>query len=77
MYIGKTCFVPQWNQDDMEMVCISSWEQYVNLPLNKWNIPEPPHDGHFEKGKWTRPCDLSEYQLRLPPYLQLLSWILL
>ncbi|TPX44623.1 hypothetical protein SeMB42_g02197 [Synchytrium endobioticum] len=46
---GKKCFVPQWNDDEMEMVYVSSWEQYVNLPLNKWSIPEPPHDGSYEE----------------------------
>ncbi|TPX37029.1 hypothetical protein SmJEL517_g00825 [Synchytrium microbalum] len=46
---GKNCYVPQWTSDEMEMVRVNSWEDYQNLPLNKWNIPEPPHDSHRDK----------------------------
>ncbi|CAO3590199.1 unnamed protein product [Absidia cylindrospora] len=28
----------------MDMVKITSWEDYLSLPINKWDIPEPPLD---------------------------------
>ncbi|KAG0191466.1 hypothetical protein DFQ28_000122 [Apophysomyces sp. BC1034] len=28
----------------MDMVEITSWEDYKSLPKNKWDIPEPPLD---------------------------------
>lgn len=34
----------------MEMVKIRSWDEYLSLPVNKWNIPEPPHDQVMENG---------------------------
>lgn len=34
----------------MEMVKIQSWDEYLSLPVNKWNIPEPPHDRVMENG---------------------------
>ena len=34
----------------MEMVKIKSWEEYLALPVNKWNIPEPSHEQVMEKG---------------------------
>ncbi|KAI9312432.1 5-formyltetrahydrofolate cyclo-ligase [Dichotomocladium elegans] len=44
----KNCYVPRWTADAMEMVKIASWEEYLSLPVNRWNIPEPPHDRHME-----------------------------
>lgn len=28
----------------MTMVKLNSWEDFLSLPVNKWNIPEPPAD---------------------------------
>jgi len=41
---NKTCYVPRWGKDEMEMVRLESWEDYLLLPVNRWNIPEPAHD---------------------------------
>lgn len=42
--------MPRWTKDAMEMVKIKSWDEYLALPVNKWNIPEPPHDQVMENG---------------------------
>ncbi|KAI8369386.1 5-formyltetrahydrofolate cyclo-ligase [Radiomyces spectabilis] len=39
---GKTCYIPRCTKTTMDMVKISSWEDYTSLPRNKWDIPEPP-----------------------------------
>jgi hypothetical protein len=28
----------------MEMVKLTSYKDYLSLPVNRWNIPEPDHD---------------------------------
>ena len=28
----------------MEMVRLNSYQDYLSLPVNRWNIPEPNHD---------------------------------
>ncbi|KAG0174284.1 hypothetical protein DFQ30_005058 [Apophysomyces sp. BC1015] len=40
----KTCFIPRCTKNTMDMVEITSWEDYKSLPKNKWDIPEPPLD---------------------------------
>ncbi|CAG8518860.1 15085_t:CDS:2 [Rhizophagus irregularis] len=40
----KTCYVPRWNNDEMEMVKLFSYKDYLSLPVNRWNIPEPDHN---------------------------------
>ncbi|KAI8099371.1 5-formyltetrahydrofolate cyclo-ligase [Halteromyces radiatus] len=40
----KTCYIPRCTKDSMDMVKITSWEDYLSLPINKWDIPEPPLD---------------------------------
>ncbi|GES94553.1 5-formyltetrahydrofolate cyclo-ligase isoform X1 [Rhizophagus clarus] len=40
----KICYVPRWNNDEMEMVKLNSYKDYLSLPVNRWNIPEPGHD---------------------------------
>jgi 5-formyltetrahydrofolate cyclo-ligase len=35
----------------MDMVRITSIEDFNSLPKNKWNIPEPPLDQPRENGK--------------------------
>ncbi|KAI7880581.1 5-formyltetrahydrofolate cyclo-ligase [Lichtheimia hyalospora FSU 10163] len=48
LHSDKVCYVPRWTKDAMEMVKIKSWDEYLSLPVNKWNIPEPPHDQVME-----------------------------
>ncbi|SAM06231.1 hypothetical protein [Absidia glauca] len=38
----KTCYIPRCTKNTMDMVKITSWEDYLSLPINKWDIPEPP-----------------------------------
>ncbi|CAG8532832.1 4520_t:CDS:2 [Ambispora leptoticha] len=45
---GKLCYVPRWNGDIMDMVRLYSYEDFLSLPLNRWNIPEPKHDEERE-----------------------------
>ncbi|KAI7859055.1 5-formyltetrahydrofolate cyclo-ligase [Circinella umbellata] len=51
LHSDKSCYVPRWTKDAMEMVKIKSWEEYLALPVNKWNIPEPSHEQVMEKEK--------------------------
>ncbi|XP_071440056.1 5-formyltetrahydrofolate cyclo-ligase-like [Hetaerina americana] len=53
---GKKCYVPQYFKGKpMEMVRILTFEDYQNLPQNKWNIKQPPkteeRENVFETGK--------------------------
>ncbi|KAK9702665.1 hypothetical protein K7432_011132 [Basidiobolus ranarum] len=41
---GKECFVPRCDGTQMEMLRLNSYEDYLSLPLNKWQIPEPRLD---------------------------------
>ncbi|KAF9914017.1 hypothetical protein BX616_009136 [Lobosporangium transversale] len=41
---SKTCYVPRCKGEDMDMVKVESWEDFVSLPKNNWNIPEPRMD---------------------------------
>ncbi|KAJ3015326.1 hypothetical protein HKX48_004665 [Thoreauomyces humboldtii] len=41
---NKSCYIPRCNGDVMDMVRLSSWEDYQALPHNRWRIPEPPLD---------------------------------
>ncbi|CAM0138402.1 hypothetical protein VKS41_002953 [Umbelopsis sp. WA50703] len=42
---NKACYVPRFTGSaTMTMVKLKSWDDYLNLPLNKWNIPEPLAD---------------------------------
>ncbi|KAG9296310.1 hypothetical protein G9A89_014902 [Geosiphon pyriformis] len=45
---GKSCYVPRWTGEMMEMVRVISFEDYLSLPVNKWNIPEPSHNEERE-----------------------------
>ncbi|KAI8339361.1 5-formyltetrahydrofolate cyclo-ligase [Chlamydoabsidia padenii] len=38
----KNCYIPRCTKTTMDMVKITSWEDYLSLPINKWDIPEPP-----------------------------------
>ncbi|KAI8979842.1 5-formyltetrahydrofolate cyclo-ligase [Mycotypha africana] len=40
----KNCFIPRCTKTTMDMVKISSMDDFNSLPTNKWNIPEPPLD---------------------------------
>ncbi|KAF7726763.1 hypothetical protein EC973_008451 [Apophysomyces ossiformis] len=55
---GKSLYVPRWTKDSMDMVKLTSWEAYQALPVNKWNIPEPPHDQPMETALETEGLDL-------------------
>ncbi|KDR08646.1 5-formyltetrahydrofolate cyclo-ligase-like [Zootermopsis nevadensis] len=43
---GKTCFIPRFcvGTSEMEMIKLHSLDDYDNLPMNKWNIKQPPDD---------------------------------
>jgi 5-formyltetrahydrofolate cyclo-ligase len=51
-YLEKTCYIPRCNGDYMEMVRLKSYQDYLSLPLNRWNIPEPSQDENLEVGKY-------------------------
>lgn len=38
----KNCYIPRCTKTTMDMVKITSLEDFESLPINKWNIPEPP-----------------------------------
>lgn len=40
----KNCYVPRCKGLIMDMVKIESWDDYLSLPKNSWNIPEPTQD---------------------------------
>lgn len=42
---NKACYVPCFTGSaTMTMVKLKSWEDFLSLPVNKWNIPEPAAD---------------------------------
>jgi 5-formyltetrahydrofolate cyclo-ligase len=49
---GRSCYVPRWQHDTMEMVLLTSIEDFRALPVNRWNIPEPRHDEPRENGNY-------------------------
>ncbi|KAI8802403.1 hypothetical protein BJ742DRAFT_684161 [Cladochytrium replicatum] len=38
------CYIPRCNGETMDMVKVESLEDFRTLPVNKWNIREPPLD---------------------------------
>ncbi|KAI7892753.1 5-formyltetrahydrofolate cyclo-ligase [Mucor mucedo] len=40
----KNCFIPRCTKNNMDMLKITSIDDFESLPINKWNIPEPPLD---------------------------------
>ncbi|OBZ85650.1 5-formyltetrahydrofolate cyclo-ligase [Choanephora cucurbitarum] len=40
----KRCYIPRCHKNTMDMVRITTIEDFESLPNNKWNIPEPPLD---------------------------------
>lgn len=42
----------------MDMVKITSLEDFESLPINKWNIPEPPQNEARANGMNNRNCYL-------------------
>ena len=46
----KTCFVPKIDPitEEMKMLRIRDQEDFINMKVNEWNIPEPPEDGREE-----------------------------
>ncbi|KAI9146550.1 5-formyltetrahydrofolate cyclo-ligase [Paraphysoderma sedebokerense] len=62
---GKNVYIPHWNplgsskgNDEMEMVKLHSWEDFVSLPHNSWGIPEPKDGEEREKAFEKVPLDL-------------------
>lgn len=49
--LDKNCFIPRCTKNTMDMVKITSVSDFESLPLNRWNIPEPPLDQERENGK--------------------------
>eukprot|EP00842_Homolaphlyctis_polyrhiza_P005169 jgi/Hompol1/5653/HPOL_004616-RA len=39
---GRQAFVPFCTPEQMDMVLLKSWQDFVALPRNSWEIPEPP-----------------------------------
>jgi 5-formyltetrahydrofolate cyclo-ligase len=49
--IDKNCFIPRCTKNNMDMVQINDINDFESLPINKWNIPEPPLDQSRSNGK--------------------------
>ncbi|CAG0919611.1 unnamed protein product [Notodromas monacha] len=47
---GKKCYVPRFRNKDkrMDMVQVTSWEDFSSLPVVKWNIRQPSFDDERE-----------------------------
>lgn len=54
----KAVFVPTYSGNVMEMVRLSSWEDYATLPLTKWNIKQPKLEPHRENAMDANQLDL-------------------
>lgn len=48
---GKTCYIPRYDSKStyMDMVRLHSWDEYVSLPVTKWDIKQPPLDEKCEE----------------------------
>ncbi|KAL1915718.1 uncharacterized protein VTP21DRAFT_6477 [Calcarisporiella thermophila] len=55
---NKNCYVPRWNKHEMEMVKLNDFEDFIRLPINRWNIPEPAHDEPRENALNSEGLDL-------------------
>ncbi|KAG0256255.1 hypothetical protein BG011_004653 [Mortierella polycephala] len=44
----KSCYVPRCKGKNMDMVKIESWDDFLGLPKNSWDIPEPSFDEQRE-----------------------------
>ena len=62
--VEKICYVPRWNNNEMEMVKLNSYQDYLSLPVNRWNIPEPNHDEIRDIGN-TKMNSLSFFLIQL------------
>lgn len=53
---GKEVFIPRCDGKVMEMVKLSSMNDYEKLPLTKWNFKQPDiseaRENAFQNGKW-------------------------
>jgi len=43
---GKICYIPKYHMDShkMDMVRLVDWQDYMALPVTKWNIKQPGED---------------------------------
>lgn len=55
---NKTCYVPRYNKNKMEMVKLHSMKDWETLPLTKWNIKQPHLGEHRENALDTGGLDL-------------------
>lgn len=55
---GKEAFVPRYEGKNMEMVKLSSMDDYEKLPLTKWNIKQPDISETRENALQTGGLDL-------------------
>ncbi|KAF8934427.1 hypothetical protein BGZ58_005702, partial [Dissophora ornata] len=44
LHQNKSCYIPRCQGKVMDMVKIDSWEDFLSLPKNSWDIPEPKMD---------------------------------
>ncbi|KAI9267352.1 5-formyltetrahydrofolate cyclo-ligase-like protein [Sporodiniella umbellata] len=56
--LNKNCFIPRCSPQGMEMVKIHSLQDFESLPLNRWNIPEPPKEQRRENALETSGLEL-------------------
>ena len=38
---GRSCFIPQYVGNTMNMLQLHSYEDFLSLPKTTWNIPQP------------------------------------
>ncbi|KAF9969876.1 hypothetical protein BGZ73_007571 [Actinomortierella ambigua] len=55
---NKNCYIPRCHGPNMDMVKLTSWEDFVSLPLNSWKIPEPKLDEEREDALKAQGLDL-------------------
>ncbi|KAG0234792.1 hypothetical protein BGW41_001015 [Actinomortierella wolfii] len=55
---NKNCYIPRCDGSIMDMVKLTSWEDFVSLPLNSWKIPEPRLDEVRENALEAQGLDL-------------------
>lgn len=56
--MGKTCFIPRYNAETMDMVRMETLEERNTLPKTKWNIPQPSEDCQRDEAMETGGLDI-------------------